>query len=312
MLIKRMLLRKSLLYKLLVFIGLIAIGSGKADASNFSNWFNFLDNESGSEPGRLGSAFDSTFSSAWDLYINTWDTEVLNPYTYDYNSFRQPVNICLAADSLGFVMPVANMVTSTYGPRKGRQHQGVDIDLETGDTVVSAFDGVVRMSRYYYGYGNMVVVRHHNGLETLYGHLSKVLVEPGQTLKAGESLGLGGNTGHSFGSHLHFEIRFMGQPIDPGKFIAFDKFSLLNNEVLIDSATFDNGKLIRKQRQHDHEFSEDHYKVVKKTTRYHTIKPGDTLSAIARKHKTTVSKLCKINRIKPTTLLQLGKKIKLG
>jgi murein DD-endopeptidase MepM/ murein hydrolase activator NlpD len=156
----------------------------------------------------------------------------------------------------------------------------------------------------------MVVVRHHNGLETLYGHLSKVLVEPGTTVKAGQSIGLGGNTGHSFGSHLHFEIRFMGQPIDPSKFIAFETFSLLNNEVMIDSSTFDNHKLVKKNKGNDHAFSEDHYKSVKKVTKkYHVVKKGDTLGAIARKHKTTVSKLCKLNHIKATTILKLGRKL---
>lgn len=302
-----MLLKRSLIYKCLVFIGLILISTGYVDALHLNNWLNPANSDPGVEPG---TAFDSTFSSAWDIYQQTWDTEVLNPYTYDFSSFRQPVNICLAGDSLGFVMPVANIVTSNYGHRHGRPHQGVDLDLETGDTVVSAFDGVVRMSRYYYGYGNMVVVRHHNGLETLYGHLSKVLVEPGQTVKAGERVGLGGNTGHSFGSHLHFEIRFMGQPIDPSKFIAFEKFSLLNNEVLIDSATFENNKLIRKQKQGDEGHSEAHYATVKKSAKVHVVRPGDTLSAIARRHKTTVAKLCKLNKIKPTTILALGRKIK--
>jgi len=300
-------LKRSLIYKCLVFIGLILISTGYVDALHLNNWLNPANSDPGVEPG---TAFDSTFSSAWDIYLQTWDTEVLNPYTYDFSSFKQPVNICLAGDSLGFVMPVANIVTSNYGHRHGRPHQGVDLDLETGDTVVSAFDGVVRMSRYYYGYGNMVVVRHHNGLETLYGHLSKVLVEPGQTVKAGERVGLGGNTGHSFGSHLHFEIRFMGQPIDPSKFIAFEKFSLLNNEVLIDSATFENNKLIRKQKQGDEGHSEAHYASVKKAVKVHVVRPGDTLSAIARRHKTTVAKLCKLNKIKPTTILALGRKLK--
>ncbi len=303
-------LKRSLVYKCLVFFGLIFISTGYTDAFHLNNLLGLADADPGSEPGSISGSFDSTFSSAWDIYINTWDTEVLNPYTYDYSSFRQPVNICLAADSLGFVMPVNNIVTSNYGHRHGRQHQGVDIDLETGDTVVSAFDGVVRMSRYYYGYGNMVVVRHHNGLETLYGHLSRVLVEPGQSVKAGQTVGLGGNTGHSFGSHLHFEIRFMGQPIDPSKFIAFDKFSLLNNEVLIDSSMFDNGKLIRKQKQNDGDHSETHYQSVKKTTKYHVVKQGDTLSAIARKYKTTVDKLCKLNKIKSTSILKLGRKLR--
>lgn len=291
--------------------GLFLIGTGYIDAHNINGIFNLNLNDGGDASGeslKIGSNFDSTFSTAWDIYMNTWNTEVLNPYQYDFNSFKEPVSLCLTGDSLGFVMPVANIITSNYGPRHGRAHQGVDIDLETGDTVVSAFDGVVRMSRYYYGYGNMVVVRHHNGLETLYGHLSKVLVEPGATVKAGQSIGLGGNTGHSFGSHLHFEIRFMGQPIDPAKFIAFESFSLLNNEVMIDSSTFDNYKLVKKQRGED-SHSEDHYKSVKKVKKYHVVKQGDTLSAIARKNKTTVAKLCKLNKIKPTTILKLGRKL---
>lgn len=304
---------KSRIYKFLFFIGLFFIGTGYIDAHNLNGIFTATMNEGkevSDEGIKMGSNFDSTFSTAWDVYMNTWNTEILNPYVYDFNSFKQPVSLCLAGDSLGFVMPVANIVTSNYGPRHGRAHQGVDIDLETGDTVVSAFDGVVRMSRYYYGYGNMVVVRHHNGLETLYGHLSKVLVEPGTTVKAGQSIGLGGNTGHSFGSHLHFEIRFMGQPIDPSKFIAFETFSLLNNEVMIDSTTFDNHKLVKKQRGDDQAFSEDHYKAVKKPTKkYHVVKQGDTLSAIARKNKTTVAKLCKLNHMKETTILKLGRKL---
>lgn len=304
---------KSRVYKFLFFIGLFFLGTGYIDAHNLNGIFTATMNEgreASEESIKMGSNFDSTFSTAWDVYMNTWNTEILNPYVYDFNSFRQPVSLCLTGDSLGFVMPVANIVTSNYGPRHGRAHQGVDIDLETGDTVVSAFDGVVRMSRYYYGYGNMVVVRHHNGLETLYGHLSKVLVEPGTTVKAGQSIGLGGNTGHSFGSHLHFEIRFMGQPIDPSKFIAFETFSLLNNEVMIDSSTFDNHKLVKKHKADDQSFSEDHYKSVKKVTKkYHVVKQGDTLGAIARKHKTTVAKLCKLNKMKSTTILKLGRKL---
>ncbi len=302
-------LTRSGLYKIVLGICLFFISTGYIDAHHLTNLINFSDTDSYREPIKLGEAFDSSFSAAWDIYLNTWDTEILNPYIYDFNSFNSPVSLCLAPDSLGFVMPVANIVTSNYGHRKGRQHQGVDIDLETGDTVVSAFDGVVRMSKYYYGYGNMVVVRHHNGLETLYGHLSRVLVEPGQMVKAGETVGLGGNTGHSFGSHLHFEIRFMGQPIDPSKFIAFDKFSLLNNEVQIDSSMFANNKLVKKQQKDDDtRFAETHYKTVKKH-KYHVIKQGDTLSAIARKHKTTVAKLCKLNKMSATTTLKLGRKL---
>ncbi|MES2617556.1 MAG: M23 family metallopeptidase [Bacteroidota bacterium] len=300
------------LYKLLAVIGLLLVSTGYLEANSLTHVLTSDNHDAGCyEAEKLGGTFDSTFSTAWNMYLNTWDTENLNPYLYDYTSFNQPVSLCLSYDSLGFAIPIASMVTSEFGHRWGKSHQGVDLDLETGDTVVSAFDGVVRMSRYYYGYGNMVVVRHHNGLETLYGHLSKQLVEVGQAVKAGQSIGLGGNTGHSFGSHLHFEMRFMGKPINPAKFIAFENFSLLNNDVTIDSSFFENNKLVKKSRHgagDDHR--ESHYSKVKKPSKIHVIKRGDTLGAIARKHHTTVSKLCKLNKIKPTTILKLGRKLK--
>jgi hypothetical protein len=300
------------LYKLLAVFGLLLVSTGYLEANSLTHVLSSDNHDAGyCEAETMGGTFDSTFSTAWNMYLNTWDTENLNPYLYDYTSFNQPVNLCLSYDSLGFAIPIASMVTSEFGHRWGKSHQGVDLDLETGDTVVSAFDGVVRMSRYYYGYGNMVVVRHHNGLETLYGHLSKQLVEVGQAVKAGQSIGLGGNTGHSFGSHLHFEMRFMGKPINPAKFIAFENFSLLNNDVTIDSSFFENNKLVKKSRHGaGDEHSETHYSKVKKPSKIHVIKRGDTLGAIARKHHTTVSKLCKLNKIKPTTILKLGRKLK--
>jgi len=246
--------------------------------------------------------FDSTFNTAWEHYLNTFNSENLNPYLYDFSSFKSPVNICLTPDSNGFVMPVCNSVTSNFGPRGGKAHNGIDIDLNTGDTVVSAFDGIVRMSKFYFGYGNMVVVRHPNGLETLYGHLSKVTVEPGQTVKAGECVGLGGNTGHSSGSHLHFEIRFMGQPIDPSKFISFENFSLVNNEIIIDESIFTAPKVIKKQR-------ESKIAPAKKGKTY-TIKKGDSLYSIAKKHKVSVTEICKNNGINKKMKLKPGRKLK--
>jgi hypothetical protein len=300
------------LYKFLAVIGLLLVSTGYAEANVFTNFLNENDSDIYNyHPDKLGNAFDSTFNTAWQIYLNTWDSENLNPYLYDYTSFNEPVSLCLSHDSMGFCIPIASMVTSQFGARWGKNHQGVDLDLETGDSVVSAFDGVVRMSRYYYGYGNMVVVRHHNGLETLYGHLSKTIAVVGQSVKAGEVIGLGGNTGHSFGSHLHFEMRFMGKPIDPAKFIAFDKFSLLNNEITIDGSLFENNKLVKRSKTgKGEEFSESHYLKAKKAQKFHVVKRGDTLGAIARKHHTTVSKLCKLNKVKPTSILPLGRKLK--
>ncbi len=303
-------LNYSTLYKFFALIGLFLLSTGYVDAHSVINIIPSHDTDSYKHADNITTVFDSTFHSAWSLYLNTWDTENLNPYLYDFSSFNQPVNLCLSADSLGFCIPIASMVTSEFGHRWGRAHQGVDLDLETGDTVVSAFDGVVRMSRYYHGYGNMVVVRHPNGLETLYGHLSKNLAEVGKQVKAGQAIGLGGNTGHSFGSHLHFEMRFMGKPINPAKFIAFDKFSLLNNEITIDSTLFEKNKLVKKTKNGKaDEHTETHYSKVKKAKKYYTIKTGDNLGTIAKRNKTTVAKLCKLNKIKATTTLRIGRKL---
>ena len=115
-----------------------------------------------------------------------------------------------------FDCPVQGIVTSRYGYRKGRYHNGIDLNLRTGDTVKAAFSGRVRYAKWNDGgFGNLVIIRHHNGLETFYAHLSKHLVAPDQEVKAGEPIGLGGNTGRSFGAHLHFEVRFYDAPMNP-------------------------------------------------------------------------------------------------
>jgi murein DD-endopeptidase MepM/ murein hydrolase activator NlpD len=129
-------------------------------------------------------------------------------------------------------------MTSPFGWRWGHVHAGIDIGLKTGDTIVSSFDGVVRMSRWYYGYGNCVVVRHHNGLETLYGHLSHRLVNPGDLVNAGQIIGLGGSTGYSTGPHLHFETRILGKPFNPELLIDFKKDSLLQDTMNFTASSF--------------------------------------------------------------------------
>ncbi|HRT53855.1 MAG TPA: M23 family metallopeptidase [Flavobacteriales bacterium] len=121
----------------------------------------------------------------------------------------------LSTSACDHTFPVCGAINSRFGPRHGRMHYGVDIDLEHGDTIVSAFEGVVRVSRYHRQFGHVVVVRHANGIETLYGHMSERKVEVGDHVEAGDLIGLGGSTGRSSGNHLHFETRYLGQPIDP-------------------------------------------------------------------------------------------------
>ena len=161
-----------------------------------------------------------------DIYKD-WNNHVLNPYPGIQSYLGDTITLKLISDSsCSFSKPCAGQITSGFGWRSGSAHVGIDLDLETGDTVVSAFDGVVRMAEWITGYGNCVVIRHFNGLESLYGHLSKILVIPGQHINSGNFIGLGGNTGYSFGSHLHFELRILGRPIDARDFIDFNSGNL--------------------------------------------------------------------------------------
>ena len=148
-----------------------------------------------------------------DIYTEGWDSNLVNCYK-DANVPNTKV-----LDVRHYVMPVkGNYVTSHYGyrPKFGRTHKGVDLRAAVGDTVYSAFSGRVRLTRFERGgYGFYVIVRHENGLETVYGHLSRFLVKPDQYVKAGQPIALSGNTGRSTGPHLHFETRFMGYAINP-------------------------------------------------------------------------------------------------
>jgi LysM repeat protein len=170
-------------------------------------------------PAQPEAADDSSAEELAGEIYDDFDTTSVHVEKFDALVFDDTVPIIMT----GYVHPFNGNITSGFGFRKYRYHLGMDIDLEIGDSVKCAFDGKVRIAQKSKSYGYVVVVRHPNGLETYYAHLSKLLVHPGQDLTAGEILGLGGNTGHSFGSHLHFEVRYGGQPIDPTYLIDFQK-----------------------------------------------------------------------------------------
>ena len=139
-------------------------------------------------------------------------------------------------------MPTTSrVITSNFGSRWGRQHKGLDIKVYIGDTIRSAFSGKVRIVRYEGGgYGKYIVIRHNNGLETIYGHLSKQLVEENQTVRAGEVIGLGGNTGRSTGSHLHFETRLCGVALNPALMFDFREQDVTGDYYAFNRSTYDN------------------------------------------------------------------------
>lgn len=211
----------------------------------------------------------------------------------------------------GFHMPCeSRVVTSNYGARWGRMHKGTDIKVYIGDTIRAAFSGKVRIVRYEAaGYGKYVVIRHNNGLETVYGHMSKWLVEENQTVKAGQPIGLGGNTGRSTGSHLHFETRLCGVAINPTTF-----FDFVNQDVVADSYLFKKvnyrrqlASVSRKIRESARQQSASESLESENTViHYHKVVAGETLSSIARKRNTTIDQICRMNHISKNVKVRPG------
>jgi murein DD-endopeptidase MepM/ murein hydrolase activator NlpD len=197
-----------------------------------------------------------------------------------------------------YVFPLdQSKVNSDFGWRHSRFHSGIDLDLEVGDDVFASFDGIVKKSDYVSGYGNLVVVKHFNGLETYYAHLSKILVAEGDTVNAGEKIALGGNTGRSTGPHLHYEIRYRGAAINPKYLVDF------KNEVLVSESFY-------LKREHFKPTTESGSTATTTGKKYVTVKSGDTLSKIAQRNHTTVSKICKLNNISAKKILRPGQRLR--
>lgn len=212
-------------------------------------------------------------------------------------------------DMRHFCMPTpSRQVTSGYGYRPAfrRVHKGLDIKVYIGDTIKAAFSGKVRIVDYERGgYGNYVVIRHNNGLETVYGHLSKQLVEENQTVKAGEPIGLGGNTGISTGSHLHFECLFLGKAIDPALLFDFENQDIVSDYYVFHNDAESGGKnFASKSDRNKGEESNAANAVV--DIKYHTVKRGDSLYSIATELGTTVERLCSLNHISKRQRLRPG------
>ena len=220
-----------------------------------------------------------------------------------------------------FCMPTTSkVITSNFGSRWGRMHKGIDVKVYIGDTIRAAFSGKVRIVKYEArGYGNYVVIRHYNGLETIYGHMSKHLVKENQIVKAGEPIGLGGNTGRSTGSHLHFETRLCGVALNPALMFDFRNQDVTADTYMFHRDTYENESVLANKARG--KSAGDDEAVAEETSssksrkqssasssdiRYHKVKRGETLSSIAKKRGTTIDKLCKLNHISKRMRIRPG------
>lgn len=236
------------------------------------------------EPVMMNPDEDSTglFTSGW---VNDQIFGYLGASKRD--SVHDTVLILTSKDRV-FTMPMYGKLFRgfTYS------HKGLDIDLDKGDSVKAAFDGVVRYAKYNRGgFGYLVILRHYNGLETYYAHLSKIKVTVNQAVKSGDIIGLGGSTGRSRAPHLHFEVRYKDVPLDPLRMIDYDDQKLISNTFPITRKMF---------YPSDYDGKAITYRV----------RNGDTLGKIAKKYHTSVKELCALNKIKPSTTLKVGRTIR--
>ncbi len=224
-----------------------------------------------------------------------WDTRNISPYseTISNNDSSLILTLTDTKNNCNFVAPLQNpKVTSNFGWRNGRNHSGIDLDLQVWDPVVATFDGMVRIALYHPGYGRVIIIRHYNGLETLYAHLHRFKVKAGDIVEAGQVIGLGGNSGQSTGSHLHFEVRYKGKSLNPKHLISFKTNKLISDSLQLIKHKWD-------------------YAALPFGVKYHTIESGDFMYKIANRYDITVNKLCELNGIRRNKVLIVGRKLRI-
>lgn len=255
-----------------------------------------------------------TFEAKKDVFGQYWSESATNPYKMALDSLPYSWSIWLVDSLNQYHCPFKGDVhpRGKFGPRRGRRHQGVDIPLKTGDPVYATFTGRVRMSKYFGAFGNLVVIRHENGIETFYSHLSERNVQAGDWVNAGDVIGLGGSTGRSTGPHLHFETRYNGFAFDPQWLVDFKTGDLRHRLFVLKKKYFDIYSNYEQDFEDEWKNEEDDKReeAERAAMRWHVVKSGDTLGRIAINNGTTVSAICKLNGITPTTVLKIGRRLR--
>ena len=254
------------------------------------------------------------YQNVVDVYGECWKSSGADPYGLQLADMPAQWSIW-CVDSLDqYHCPYKGEVyfRGKFGMRRGRRHQGVDIPLKKGEPIYATFTGKVRISKYWGAYGNVVIIRHENGIETFYAHLSERYVEADQWVNAGDVIGLGGSTGRSTGPHLHFETRYKGYAFDPQWLIDFKTGQLRHRLFVLKKKYFDIYSNYEQDFDDEAKNEEEDKKedAEREAMRWYTIKSGDTLGGIAYRHNTTVNELCRLNNITAKTVLKIGRKIR--
>lgn len=245
-----------------------------------------------------------------DIKATHWDQTIYNPFKGEKLQYPFKLNF---TDS-SYAQPILKdmVITSRYGWRRGRAHKGIDIDLITGDAVTSILDGVVRMVSYNGGLGRSVVVRHFNGLESTYAHLSRYNVKVNDTVKRGHILGKGGNSGNSRGSHLHLILSYRGVAINPEYVLDFNDSNSIRSSELWVTKRWTSAYLHNSRRASKLELlatKEEAIASLEKQETLYVVKRGDTLSRISKRNNISIKAICNANNIRTTSVLKIGQKL---
>ena len=248
---------------------------------------------------------DEGAESEDEILMEGFDTAMIHLPKFDVSSITEPIYIELRNDAAGhkftWPTPWTARPTSHFGPRRRRFHYGLDLAQPTGEPIYAAFDGVVRISKRNKSYGNLVIIHHANGLETYYAHMSARHVSAGDQVKSGDIIGLCGNTGRSFGSHLHFEVRYMGNAINPENVLDCSTHDLISDRLELTSNSF---RKVAKGGKGGGTGTA--------SGGWYRVRQGDTLEKIARRNGTTVRRLCQLNGIKETKILHPGDRLRVS
>lgn len=269
-------------------------------------------------PDRFFTLVDSTVTKetnnathlAVDIKKEHWDNTVYNPFKEVVVTF--PLKLEFKDSTYHSPIGKDKVITSHFGWRRGRPHKGIDIDLITGDSIYAMFDGIVRMSRYTSGHGRTIVVRHYNGLETVYAHLSKYGVKENDTVFKGSYLGKGGVSGNARGSHLHLVVNYKGIPINPEYLFKFNKDNLIRGDELWVTKKWTRAIAHNSKRQSKITplFTEEAAlaSLIKERSIY-VVKRGDTLSRISRRNNVSIASICEVNAIRRNAVIRVGQKL---